>query len=662
MNVVPDRAAGRTSPRAARWAPWVEWGAASGAAATGVAAMFLGLYRARGFRLPVGFDAPWYVWRGRFVSARGLGSLGTSARPGHEVLAAVLGAVTRRGQLELAVLLPPVLAAAFALALGALLWSALGPDGRRWLVAVALGGTILGGTRLVDENVATLLFLAVLVAALVPLVEHAAGSRARPTRPARWRRPPFWGAMALLVAAGLAHWLFLAVFAPMLAMAVALLLPAALRERAAGRPFAETDVGALATVGAAVAVTMAVLIGAVLRAPIDTIEVKEDPARFLPKLRTDALRLFVPGLAPVAVGGAAALAVRGDRPGRRVLLALLAGWTVVSLGGIAYGAATLKLPPHRFLELLIVVPGVAAVAEAVVWTASRVRRRMGGAGPRVGWALAIVAAGALVVPGTLAWYRSGGPQVWIDAAAFRQARTASAYVASLRADQPFVVLVSPFGTAGALSVPLKERTIRMALPADREASLHVFPGEPGDALAGRRTLAPGAAVNAATLPYWQDVRTVLPNDPPIVILQAFAPKEFRSAVATMSSAVVGPGVAVLRGPAAPAPLAAGPGPDAFPGIRAAIAWTVVVLALLFAAGAGWTGLFLGRGVRPAVLFGSAPAVGAGMLILGGVLVSRAGVGLGGAAGVATYAVVTVAGAASWVAGRPRGTDPGSLPP
>ena len=178
---------------------------------------------------------------------------------------------------------------------------------------------------------------------------------------------------------------------------------------------------------------------------------------------------------------------------------------------------------------------------------------MGRAGSRVGWALAVVAAGALVVPGTVAWYRSGGPQVWIDAATFRQARTASAYAASLPADEPFVVLVSPFGTAGTLSVPLKERTIRMALPADREASLHVFPGEPADALAGRRTLAPGAAVNAATLPYWDDARTVLPNHPPIVILQAFAPKEFRSAVATMSAAVAGPGVAVLRGPAAPAP-------------------------------------------------------------------------------------------------------------
>src|SRR5207302_3246169 len=143
---------------------------------------------------------------------------------------------------------------------------------------------ILGGTRLVDENVATLLFLAVLVAALVPLVERAAGSRTRPA---------FWGAVALLVAAGLAHWLFLAVFAPMLVVAVALLLPAALRERAGGRPLAETDAGAIATVGAAAGVTMAVLIGAVLRAPIDTIEVKEDPSRFLPKLRTDALRLFV---------------------------------------------------------------------------------------------------------------------------------------------------------------------------------------------------------------------------------------------------------------------------------------------------------------------------------------------------------------------------------
>src|SRR5690242_12351456 len=157
------------------------WAGACALVALAVAAAYLRLYPARGFRLPVGFDAPWYVWRASFVAGHGLGPLGTAARPGSEVLAALAGAVTGRSQLELAVLLPPVLAGTFGLALGGLAVAGLGHW--RWLPAAATGGALLGATRLVDENVATLLFLAVALAALVPVVSLAAagddGSRLR---------------------------------------------------------------------------------------------------------------------------------------------------------------------------------------------------------------------------------------------------------------------------------------------------------------------------------------------------------------------------------------------------------------------------------------------------------------------------------------------------
>ena len=72
------------------------WAVVTALVTLAVAGVYLGLYRVRGFALPVGFDAPWYVWRATFVQARGIGPLGTSSRPGSAVLAAILGSITGR--------------------------------------------------------------------------------------------------------------------------------------------------------------------------------------------------------------------------------------------------------------------------------------------------------------------------------------------------------------------------------------------------------------------------------------------------------------------------------------------------------------------------------------------------------------------------------------
>jgi hypothetical protein len=161
-------------------------------------------------------------------------------------------------------------------------------------------------------------------------------------------------------------------------------------------------------------------------------------------------------------------------------------------------------------------------------------------------------------------------------------------------------------------------------------------------------------MNAATLPYWEQVRTVLPSRPPILILRAFAPGAFHDAIGAGQAREIGPGVALLRGPEPAAALAARPAPLAFTGLRAAVAWAALLLALLFAAGVGWSWAFLGPSVHPGVLVGSAPAIGAGMLILVGVPVSRAGVALGGWAGATVVAAVALSGAMAAIVG-PRST-------
>ena len=65
--------------------------------------------------------------------------------------------------------------------------------------------------------------------------------------------------------------------------------------------------------------------------------------------------------------------------------------------------------------------------------------------------------------------------------------------------------------------------------------------------------------------------------------------------------------------------------------------------LLAAAGWGWTRWFVGKEAAPLLVISLAPAVGAGMLVLAGLVVAKAGGLLGGAAGMATFAVVVATG-------------------
>src|SRR6266540_5783910 len=417
------------------WLPWLgcrpsvfAFVAAAGSAVVLFVFYFLA-YRARRYPMPVGFDASWYVWRARFVGAEGLGPLGTSVRPGHALLASILSGLTGLSQLRLAVILPLVLVSVFALAVGAF-WAAGvgdGPDGRlghgTWIVAVSVAGTLVGASRLVGENVANLLMLAMVVAAVAAVARRIDGGRG-------WS-----GAVVLLVAAGLAHWIFLGVAMAVLGLTAILGIPVSVRRRREGVAWLSTESGVVASAVVVASGVMGVLIAALLRAPFRTFEIKEDPRRYLPKFRTDLSRLFLPGLLPLALvgGGDLAREQSGRRDSYRFSLHLLVAWTAVSGMGMAYGALTLDLPPHRFLTLLVALPGAVAVAAAVGLIAGIVQQR--GAARLRGAVVAGVAVAGLGIPGALAWYRHG-PGVWFDPAAVRQAGTASVYLAHLPAKQP----------------------------------------------------------------------------------------------------------------------------------------------------------------------------------------------------------------------------------
>jgi hypothetical protein len=626
-----------TAPRDPRRTAW--WFAACAVLALAVAGAYLGIYRARRFTLPVGFDAPWYIWRASYLSAHGMGPLGTSIRPGSAVLAAVLGGVTGRSQFTIAVLIGPVLAGVFAIGMGGLVWACLGPGRWRWLAAVVVGGCVLGGTRLVDENVATLLFLCIAVAALVPLVTAAVAGRR-----SGWGRG-LSVAIVLLVAAGLVHWLFLAVVGAVLGLAVFFVARRSAAQVREGVPLVRTESGTLggALVGAG-AIVAAVVFG-VLRAPANTIQVKEDPERFIPKLTNDASRLRLWLLGPVSVLGAWALAAGGPRPRprrRAVLLAILAAWAVVTLGGIAFGVATKKLPPHRFLELLVVVPVVVAIAEAVGWLADRVRSRRGVA---AGWLVAAVATAILAVPGVYAWYASGAPKPWITQEALREARIMAAWAEQPSASGPFIVWVSPFGPAGTLSAALKDRTLRAALPPDAQQRFHMIAGSLGAWIAdGDPFEGLSPAMRASALPYWRDAAPLLNRGTGAwLFLRAFNPSEFAQLRGSNGSRPLGAGVILAAGGRPPAPIHVPDAKFAYPGALGTASWALVILLLMGVAGYGWTRVVGGPDAHPAIVFGLTPAVGAAVLVLVGSVVSRAGAGLGGAPGWLVWGATTVGG-------------------
>jgi hypothetical protein len=475
----------------------------------------------------------------------------------------------------------------------------------------------------------------------------------------------FAGSVSLLVAAGLAHWLFLGVTGAALFGWFLLALVRLRRERDASVPLLDTEAGRLGGVGLAAGGAMAVLIYPVLGSSLSTFEIHEAKRRFLPKLREDLSNLAAWAVGPLAAVGLAVAATiegRSERPrpatspASRAFLRLLLAWTVVCLAGLAYAALTLDLPPHRFLTLLVSVPVIVGVATAV-HAAVRALARRGSAGRAGAVALGAVVVAALAVPGLRVWYSpvdlvdgavvnppAEGPEQWFDVAAFDQARAAGAYIETLSPGTPVVFAVSPTGASGPISVALKERTIRAALPADRQVDAHVYPGEPANLLDGRPTRTGLPEFDDANLPYWEDVRALLRETPfpPVVVIEALGAREHRQALGELDGTEIAPGTVLLNA-RPPADLEPPTPVSPVPTTEVGLVWAALIAAALFLSGLGWTVWFLGPGAAPITVVSLAPAVGAGMLILGGLVAAKTAGRLGGAVGIGTLAVTAALG-------------------
>jgi len=246
---------------------------------------------------------------------------------------------------------------------------------------------------------------------------------------------------------------------------------------------------------------------------------------------------------------------------------------------------------------------------------------------------------ALAVPTVFRWYQY---PVLLQAAALEQAEMAGRYVGSLPTNQPVVFLVDYYVRPFPYGPVLAERTIRIELPANRQAEAYFFVGNVGDLAARRQTPPPNDRLQIITAGYRKDVRPLLAATRPVVILQGLAGDGFQQAK-RLGARLIGPGVEVLGGTPPGVPMARPGAVRAVPSLGGGLLWGAAILALLWTAGMGWTRLFLPPRTGAEAFFSLAPAVGTAALVLGGLVADRAGLRLGGAGGVVTYVVVAAAG-------------------
>ncbi|MFN2543676.1 MAG: hypothetical protein ABR600_03765 [Actinomycetota bacterium] len=621
--------------------------AASLAALGVVAGLFLSLYADHRFEFPVGYDTPKYVWRANLVEAQGPSALANSAqpplhvnadRPGYPVLAALLHAVTGTKPFDLTFVLPAVIALVIGLCAGAFAVRILRePPWAFPVYAIGVGASV--NVALIAIGYAdTLLASAVLLAAATTAVAAAGGERG------------MVGTVALVAGAATIHWNFAVMFLAILLGLLVLLLPESRSARRAGASFSRTPSGRLGiTVGAsALAGAATVLLG-----PAGPASPSLGGPEFRAKLHRD-----VPSYRFWATGPAAALGARllwrGDHVRRRGL-ALAVVWAGAGAGAVVLLLMGVAAPAHRILAFAFGIPIL--VAAAAVGLARLLAVRLAVVGAVIGAAVVLAALAGQAFLGHRVW---ASQTPWAEPDGFIQAGTAGNYLKEVGGDRPAVFVIDrPTGLRSRVNLPF--RVIRSAVPVDQIRRTYVYLGTVDDLLAGRpTTIAGNADFNELSQEFFDGLRPVLSRDPIVLTVDAFN-QHFGALAKADPSALIAPGVLLVRGPA-PTDTVAEPVPPQPHSNAWLAALTAAILAILFVAGIGWS-VTLASGPL-AVRAALAPAFGIAALALAGLLADQGGVGSSGASGVA---VVSITAAAGWGALAARGlwgtsSDPDDIPP
>lgn len=592
--------------------------------------VFLGRYVVSGTGVaPAGSDTSQHVWRSEVVAGLGLDALpafdgrsqalNTNAdRPGLPLVLSALSAVTGADARDLVYVLPAVAAAAIALAAAALAGVIPGVPG--W--GIALAGVATGAS--VHAALAANGYLDQLLVEPLLLVAAACALRATGGGPGR-----ALGAAALL-AAWLVHWQFALLFTVLLCLLALACLPASLRDHRQGRSLAATGSGRVGTTvaaGAGLGIA-ALLLGTpgIPRAPMGLSRGSVDR-----HLSDQLARYRLPAAAgAAAVGGAWLIADVDDSPRRRAAW-LLVPWALIPAAAALVYVAGRTVPLQRALSFALAIPllGALGLVAAVGW----VRGRFGRVAAAAAALLAIV---ALTFSVTFAWETWRTRKPWSEDRPLAEFYTLGRYLTD--ADRPAIVVVDEPRAEGDFGTVPVMRRFRAELPARLALDSTVYLGDPELLVEGRPTLRPEVSgFDEVSRETWRAARSLLPQDPIIVILRSHL-TGFARAVEAHPGWRTNEWMAVVSGPPPPVRPVAPERPSA----ASLVAWSVSSLAVIALAGAGWV-VRLGGG-SPALRLALAPATGLAALVVAGLLVERLGVRMGGPGGVVMVIVVSAAGA------------------
>lgn len=631
-------------------------------AAVLVGSFFLGLYLVKGYRTPIGWDTARYVSEANLAADLGLSGVERltppphivqTSRVGYSVLNLTLSSLFALSRFKLAATLPPAAAVALALAAGAVASAALrrGPwEAAAVALAVGVSPTLirLMAPETYSEN---LLALAPLAAALVVVLAV---------------RPPdgvaLGGAILLIVGGALSHGPSAAIVAGALGLTALVYLPAswrAWRGRTAG--LLATPAGFLgATAAGAGVITGAAVYGLLGAVPerfhIGRTVLAQKLTADLPLYRLGlSLPIAAVGLADLIEGRAREPAPerttappRWSRPG--LALALLAGWTLLTVAGIALFAVGRASPAHRFLALLVPLPLLIGVGLVTLGRLVGARTRA-----PVGAGVVLVGLVALLVAGHRTYYedlpRERGV-LWMDPHKVQDAATALDYLdkVGVPLDAPVVFVVEDIGPQPVAYVPLMTYMIRSVLSAERIEDAYVYVGDPERYLASLPTLRDEPdSYNGTSLRFWAAVRPLLPERPVTLLLSSFNPA-YESFAAEHPERIVAPSVAVVQGPLPPRPLGAAVAPSGPLGLFQLLLVGGATLGALALAGLGWGLALFPRGLRSFEVLALGPAMGIAVVVIAGLLVDGVGIRLTGIGGAL---VPVIAAAGGFAAAAPR---------
>ena len=563
------------------------------ALAAALLAFFLLRYPVRGFELPMGPDAPVYMWWTNLARIDGLSV--ANWRPGAPALALMLGGTLGLSQLEVFAGMGAVFGTAIGLAATALVRA----DRVRRPLWVVLATGVLAGTytvHLAGGYFGNIVFAGLFLAALALLAADSPSASGGPIT-----RRAAAGAV-LLGAGGLAHPPFFVLGVVVLLVA----LPFVAREQRAGIRFAALGGAALTGAG-----LLSMFSGPrplqvdtsadsfMRRASLDA----ELKSQYLTRVRLHSASYVPYILLP--------LAWFGRREMRGTARRLLGSWAVVCLVALVVSLVVAVVPAVRLAAFVYALPILAGLglARALRTNPSRT----------LGVAIVAVLAGAMLLGAALIWSRERPYATLSD---ISQIRAAGDVAAHLPAGTPLVFVVDAAdGAAAMFAVTNAGNLIRAYVPPERIPDVHLFVGESQDFLAGVPTITGSPQHDALSRLYLDDMAHtgVTAESSQVFLLDAFnLPGRIETAQ---------PGVDLIGGSPAAGRL---PSP-----------WRLVFAGaasfmLLGVAGYGWARAVT-RDSVPALAL--APSFGAAGLIVAGVVLDRLGLRLSGAVpAVATVAV------------------------